>query len=613
MKMKKFIWGILACMALCACSDESSNVTDVNGSDTVVFPNGEAYVNVRIVNAGATTRAADGNYEDADASTDEGAVTNAKFYFYDQNGAFVTKADVWEGGKDSNQSENIELEGNTVIVLRGLTETTFPKYLVTVLNTSDDFEAGKTLGEVEKTLMAGQGIYRNVEKGFIMSTTSYKNGLASDKGLPLYFVTEITENNFAKEPAKAEYSSPVSVYVERLAAKVKLDVDNESLEPITDGATKGMYKLNITVAGNQNDQGTIESGTSGNNDLGIGATDVFVKFIGWGLNATAKDSYLAKNVDIEWEDNKFNLWESAWSKGAYYRSFWGKSYNYGENNYPEGAWDASKGDQGTDSDNSEYLKYITAESCGKQIGTVDYCAENTNTAEIAKNRAAVTSILLKAQVCDKDGEGLYLVRYKGMLFKRADFLKYVLNSQGIDLYYQDKNDDSKYIQIDEDYVDLVDNGGDGKVKVQLKALQEGTHLYKKGEMVGDVQTWVEETNFTEYNQKLAFEGVENSDAIAYNGGLMYYNIPIEHLRKHETSELDANGKLKKDEIKEAHYGVVRNHYYKVTINKLENLGKGIYNPKEVIVPSVEDEKENYYVGATINILSWKVVNQGVGL
>jgi len=46
---------------------------------------------------------------------------------------------------------------------------------------------------------------------------------------------------------------------------------------------------------------------------------------------------------------------------------------------------------------------------------------------------------------------------------------------------------------------------------------------------------------------------------------------------------------------------------------LENLGKGVYDPDEVIVPSEDDEKENYYVGATINILSWKVVNQNVGL
>ena len=613
MKMKKFIWGIFACMALCACSDESNDVTDANDGNTVTFPNGEAYVNVRIVNAGATTRATDGDYEDADATKAEGAVTNAKFYFYDQNGAFVTKADVWNGGKDPDQNENIEFEGNTVIVLRGLTEKTFPKYLVTVLNTSNDFEAGKTLGEVEKTLMAGQGIYKNTEKGFIMSTTSYKNSQTSDKGLPLYFVTEITESNFAKEPAKAEYSSPVSVYVERLAAKVKLDVDNESLKPVADGATKGMYKLNVTIAGNQNDQGTIEGDTSEDDGLGIGATDVFVDFIGWGLNATAKDSYLAKNIDIQWEDNKFNLWEPAWSKADYHRSFWGKSYNYDKDDYPTGAWDASKDGDGLNSDNSAYLKYVTSNSCKNEIGAVDYCAENTNTAEIAKNRAAVTSILLVAKVCDKDGNGLDLVRYNGMLFKRTDFLKYVLNTQGIDLYYQNETDASKYDQIDENYVELVDDGGDGKVKVQLKKLQEGAQLYKKGAIVEDKQTWLPETDFTEYNNKLAFEGIENSDVVAYNGGLMYYNIPIEHLRKHETSELDNDKKLKKDEIKEAHYGVVRNHYYKITINKLENLGKGVFNPDEVIVPSVEDEKENYYVGATINILSWKVVNQGVGL
>ena len=57
MKMKKFIWGICACMALCACSDEGKDVTDVDNGNTVIFPNGEAYINVRISEAGALTRA----------------------------------------------------------------------------------------------------------------------------------------------------------------------------------------------------------------------------------------------------------------------------------------------------------------------------------------------------------------------------------------------------------------------------------------------------------------------------------------------------------------------------------------------------------------------------
>lgn len=596
MKMKKFIWGICACMALCACSDEGKDVTDIDNGNTVIFPNGEAYVNVRIVDAGSTaTRATSGDpdYEYADSDLEEGKVKNAKFYFYDQNGAFVTKADVWKDGTPSTTKpdENIEFRGNTVIVLRGLTENTFPKYLVTVLNTPNDFEAGRTLGEVEKKLMGESEIYKSTE-GFIMSTTSYKNGLPSEKNLPLYFVTEVKGDNFAKEPAKAEYSTPVTVYVERLAVKVKLGVDDESLKP----AKGEMYKLNVTIAGNQNDQGTTD-------DLSIGATDVYIKFEEWGLNATTKDSYLVKNIDESWTDANLGF---AWNKEADHRSFWGMSYNYGisDGAFATGAFNASENGNGKDSEASKYLEYIKASDCNKSIGSVDYCGENTNTGELASNRAAVTSILLKARVCGEDGTGLDLVRYNGVLFKKDDYLRYVLNTQGVELYYKngiDEHNNDKYDQINENHVELV-NLGDGKVKVQLKEEKPTDGLYSKGEIVDGKQQFDKVIVFEEYNNKLAFKDVENhSDAIAYTGGLMYYNIPIEHLNNEKGEKLEAK------------YGVVRNHYYKVTINKLENIGKGIYDPDEVIVPSVDDEKENYYVGATINILSWKVVSQNVGL
>ena len=51
----------------------------------------------------------------------------------------------------------------------------------------------------------------------------------------------------------------------------------------------------------------------------------------------------------------------------------------------------------------------------------------------------------------------------------------------------------------------------------------------------------------------------------------------------------------------------------LSIDKLSKLGKGIFDPDEVIIPNVEDEKETYYIGATIHNLSWKLVNQGVEL
>lgn len=42
---------------------------------------------------------------------------------------------------------------------------------------------------------------------------------------------------------------------------------------------------------------------------------------------------------------------------------------------------------------------------------------------------------------------------------------------------------------------------------------------------------------------------------------MYYNIPIEHLNNAGVAENET--------IPEAKYGVVRNHHYVVTIDKLE--------------------------------------------
>lgn len=97
----------------------------------------------------------------------------------------------------------------------------------------------------------------------------------------------------------------------------------------------------------------------------------------------------------------------------------------------------------------------------------------------------------------------------------------------------------------------------------------------------------------------------SADATAYNGGLMYYNIPIEHLNNGAITE---NGI-----IPEAKYGVVRNHHYVVTVDKLEKIGKGIFDGDEKIVPGDDPDGDIYYVGAKINILSWKIVSQNVEL
>ncbi|MDE6308957.1 MAG: Mfa1 fimbrilin C-terminal domain-containing protein, partial [Muribaculaceae bacterium] len=90
------------------------------------------------------------------------------------------------------------------------------------------------------------------------------------------------------------------------------------------------------------------------------------------------------------------------------------------------------------------------------------------------------------------------------------------------------------------------------------------------------------------------------EATRYNNGAMYYNIPIGH-QATVGNTIDMEG----------YYGVVRNHWYKLNITKIMRIGVAVNNPEEIIIP--KPEIPEYYLGADINILSWKVLDQDVPL
>lgn len=617
MRKKALFFPVLAALMLVGCSND--DVSEVIQDETPkVFTGDEAYISVRLADAGsiysrATTE--DPGYEYG--GPDEHTVKNAYFYFYDANGVFVSEGNAWNGGASSEsengkENENIEFKSKTVVVLKGLTKKNYPKYMVTVLNRpSSGFEPGGTLAEMEKKLASEStvGITTNHDgtDHFVMSTTSWAEQKTNDvqtayvKGKQLYFVTEVKEDNFLLEPvlANIDENKVVKVYVERLAAKVTLERGNLSNKVETLDDETVLYEIQATVGGNEN-------GATGDN---IAAEKLYVKIDGWKLNATAKKSNIVKNINEAWTDENLGF---AWNKTTDYRSFWGKSFNYGKSDYPENAAGAN---------NSEYLNYVNLLGTLKHFGESDYCAENTNAQEIvtANFPSCVTSILVKATVCNKKGEGLSLVRFNGELFKKTDYIKYILNVMKTKSLWNvwvktsaEGAPEETFAQLDENSV-KVENIGDGKVKVMLDDTKI-TDLYTQSDQPGGsgeytytlVTTENKETFIEKLNEALLAEcNGDVNTSIGYESGQMYYNIPIEHLNN---SDVDENGN-----IPEAKYGVVRNHHYVVTINKLEKIGKGIFKPTEVIVPSDDDDKEAYYVGANINILSWKIVNQDVEL
>lgn len=588
--MKKICFiGIASALILAGCSDE---INPANQGNQEELAENSAFLKIRIsdVMTGGQTKAQAGDFE---VSTTEHDVANADFYFYDQAGTFVTKANVWADGQNvSDENGNVEFNGNTVVVLKGLTQKNFPEYLVTVLN--GDGRYGQTLDEMEALLSttdetATDGGFKAGEN-FIMTTSSYVH---SD-GTP-YFVTKLEDGNFAKDPGNIE--KPVTVYVERLAAKVRLSFTENAagaknpLVPVAIEGLKNTYKMNVTIAGDDNKE---EENTEDKNPSHIGSEEIVLHFTGWNLNATARKSRLMKNIDTEWAGSRFNFGMS-WTDEGNHRSYWGKSYNYDIASYTYPGEDGAT--KATDA-----LHYVSANE-SNPIDEAIYCAENTNTSEIvsANPASAITSAVLYAEVLDGKGNALNLVRFSGLFYEESQYITYVLGNlkkTGKFEYYTKGDTDESgthYNPVTPADAQIV-NIGNGNVNVQL-TFDEGTELYDKdGNVIGD--------GLKNANKALAdFNGTNK--AIAYKGGKMYYNVPVEHYN---------NDKIADSKIPEARYGIVRNHVYVLNITSLSNLGKGIFDADEVIIPDDPvKEKELYQVGANIKVLSWKVVNQNVEL
>lgn len=599
-KYFKFMSVAAVALLAAACSSDEPNGGENPGTDK----DGQAFMKVRI-NYADGGRATAGDFEYG--KDFEHTVSTARFFFYDDQQNYVTEASVWNDGKPNTGTpdQNIEYFGNNVLVLSGLDNNNFPKYMLTVLNAPAGFTSKMTLQETADDIFAQAadktdgGIYSG--SNFIMSTSSYGRTGADEPA----FVNVLTTNNFKNSAADATANEAVvDVYVERLAAKVSVGVDNTAAGLVYD-AEKGMYKLRITVSGDPNDQDK-----PGDN---IGAADVYIKFNGWALSNTRKSTHLCKDIASVTAGLTFN-WDNA-ARG-FHRSWWGASVGYGSA--------VSTADLNQFSFNELNKHFYNEMDAGADNDTyktyVDYCAENTNTAEHFNsgkknaddyelvNPQVVTSVLLGAttymEVTESGSTVLKpvdLILYNGLYFTDKAIRDYAMRYvQGLDElnYYTKVDGKEEYNQLSADFAKVLttgENASDVKVVADETAFT-GKTIYTKN---AGVYTPVADnaTVITALNTSLAkVEG-----ATGYKGGQMYYNIPIEH-------HYEASGKA----LEEGEYGVVRNHFYQLTVNSIKRLGHGVYDPNKDIIPD-EEEDPKYYVGARINILSWKVVKQNVEL
>lgn len=577
MKAKHLFFAGMALLAFCACNKESDVVRPA-------FQGDKAYVAVKIAFANdAATRGTD----DADkpfwyGTEDEHSIDASKtvFVFYNPDGSYsqIARASSLEGIDKTGTDEvndNTEWDGKGVVVLRNLTSKNYPKYMAVIINATPAIENGlKGKSITEATAFISGNIVGTDGKFVMSSSTYYKDGVV--------FCTELTDKNF-QESEEATKGNEITAYVERLAAKVTVSLNNKI---VTDGKVKiGSFDVKSIDA-----EGKITEDKK----------ELYARIDGWGLNATAPESYIFKNIENwKWQFNNDGTKE--WNAPSLFRSYWGKSVNYGNADY------AYPGDyQGLEAipADKKKLNYVTYNALDVNLAAAIYCHENTNTIGILKDgnfSSKVTSVLLKATLVDETGEAFPIVNYENTLWTVDGYINRILANNKANLpYYLVPGTTSTYKQIDKEYLEVVD-AYDGVVYVRIDPKKATMDLFEDnaGENKKDLDFFNEQINGA-----VTGKGAKTS-ALYYNNGMMYYNIPIEHLNNNAKFP-DLNS------LQEADYGVVRNHFYMLTINNIKNLGTAVYNPGQNIVPNDNDNKK-YYVGAKINILSWKVVRQDVDL
>ena len=569
---------------------------------------GKAYVVVKIMDGeGIGSRGSASSPEFHLGTADEHAINTADFYFYDESGNYVTEAQLSKpNGTATNtegntSAENIEFQTDAVLVLNNLNQKNYPKYVVAVLNKPQGFNLGATLDAAKANLLqqglAGTTITEvtgeTAKTYFVMSNSTYNSSNVAANG---HFATVIPADAFLKEtPSPADITAKaVKIYVERLSAKVELTLAN---------ATENTYNL----------------GSDFNINGEVGKT-LKAKIIGWGLNATNRKSYVMKNVNEDFTALGSFEWDD-----ADYRSYWAKSPNYGGGTYPTMFTGSTEESTGTSLKDATYdLDYIAWENLGVNVGNSTYCAENTNTStelEAGNFHAKATEVLLKAQVVDDKNQPVSLIRYDNTLYLVNGYLERLFVKVAPQIYRKDG--DTKVFISSEDVAYALVDEGDGRISVNFTGAIAGSSYTWMKDVVAEgateatpqeIEDLASELN-TAFNTQFTKErSTAEADAnyvlaYHYNNGMMYYNIPIEHLRAQNTAGVYTNGVV---DVEEGEYGVVRNHYYKVNVTGISKLGAAVHDATEEIVPDA-DENVTYCVGATINILSWKVVNQNVGL
>ena len=199
---------------------------------------------------------------------------------------------------------------------------------------------------------------------------------------------------------------------------------------------------------------------------------------------------------------------------------------------------------------------------------------------------------LKYKDASNNWHNAEICRYNGVSILGMDNLKRqvaVTFSQ-----YYTSTDGATYTQLSKDDIDFKNSAGTTKQYLVTPTLANdaaGTKKYYTKTTTGTTPT------FSEVKKETVLAAIEAVPAEIRKDGRAFYYVPIKHL--------GGNNEL-------AEYGIVRNHFYKITLTGITGLGTPVYYPDKVVVPAVPTYQDTY-LAARVQVLQWRVVNQNASL
>lgn len=566
MRIKHF-FGLAVIAAMTAsCSSNNDLVNGGNGSGEV--ENGTAYASFKI-NLPTTSGTRADDPKQGTPSFDHGTaaeyeVKNGTILIFDKDDKFVESAklgtmnpwtDVKADGVTTAAIATVKLEHVSVggkykalVLLNNDVDATNKKVTLPTASTDTYANWSKDVSKVNAVN------YAKTDGIFMANAPMYNNTTEEP-------TTLVDINGVYASPEEAQAKPATTIYVERGLAKVTMK------DFKTDGYSIG--------AGTYN-----------------GAT---VKIEKWQLDVTNKSTYPVHQIgglssattgfaDI-WKTDRFYDQTST----AFKRVYWGVDPNYNNADYQ------------TLENCKTAFNMITNDKVTGDAGEANpqYCLENTFDLDNMK-QGQTTRVVFKAVFTPKGFKDTEKTFYKignnTDIWKEADLKQQIktvaLTAMGI----TKAEEQAKYD------VDLTKGTNiSGKAGQHLI---EAANITYSGEAASSKVT---DDIVNKINDKLGLS--EAAGISTYLNGEAYYIARIKHFN--ELTPWKAGEAYSTDNGKYlGRYGVLRNNWYELSVNKVSGLG---YPDVPEVKPNLPDDENDQYINVSVKILSWAKRSQSIDL